>query len=46
METGGGGGVVILGRQLFSTFRSKGNDYSREVINRGMATIQGSTVPC
>ena len=40
----GGGRAIIRGRQLFKIFRSRGGDYSREAINRGMAIIQGNTV--
>ena len=37
--------MIIRGRQLFLIFPSKGDDYSREEINRGTAIIQGNTVP-
>ena len=38
-----GVGAIIWVRQLFSIFPSKGGDYSREAIDRGMAIIRGNT---
>ena len=42
-SSSGGGGGIIRGRRLFLIFRSKGDDYSREAINRGTAIIRGNT---
>ena len=38
------GGVIIQGRQLFQMFPSKGDNYSREMINQEMAIIRGNMV--
>ena len=38
------GGVIIRGRQLFQMFPSKGDNYSREMINQEMAIIRGNMV--
>ena len=39
-----GEGAIIWERWLFQIFPSKGDDYWREVINRGTAIIRGNTV--
>ena len=40
----GARGAIIRRTQLFKIFLSKGGNYSREAINRGIAIIQGNMV--
>ena len=42
---GGGGGRLFEGGVYFKYFDRRGDDYSREAINRGTVIIRGNTVP-